>query len=602
VALLGLAPAAVLPGGLDRFTLPKAAVACLGATLVLDLPAGPLPRRWRAALAATATLAVGAALLGRAPLLQLLGRAPRFEGVVTATAYLLAFLAGTRVLAPAAAPLGARLLAWWAGAALLVGALALPELGALSWVSPGADRGGSLLGNATELGAYGVLTVGLLGAATTSPVTRPDGTGSPWWRRLVVSGTLGGLVCVVASASRGAALGLLVTGVLLLLAAQGRPARLAVLAGAFGVALVSALAPLARSRLTGASPLAAATVAGRVDLWRAALDLVRHHPLGVGPSGFADAVGSVLPASWYGTQPSALVIDSPHSLPLQVLVAGGPLLLAALGWLAWLWARAAWTVARGPALVPRSAVLAVPGYLVVLLTHFTGPSTTLPAALLAGAALPLATHPARSGGARAGTVARALSSRAARAAAALLALVLAIGATAEIALRSAIASAQHGDPRAAADRFRLAETLRPWDRSDIAAAAVHAYAALARSGDRAAAAQGLTFTGEVSALGSSPVLLGDLGSLRDAAGDLAGADRELTAALALDPHNPDLLLRAGVVAGERGELTLAESRFLEVTRTRPDSPDPWTDLAVLYRLAGRSADAAAAETQAARRR
>jgi Flp pilus assembly protein TadD len=60
--------------------------------------------------------------------------------------------------------------------------------------------------------------------------------------------------------------------------------------------------------------------------------------------------------------------------------------------------------------------------------------------------------------------------------------------------------------------------------------------------------------------------------------------------LVVDPDNPAILLRLGVVLGESGQLGRATSEFKEVIRIDPTSPDPWNDLAVIY---GQEHDAAA---------
>ena len=129
--LLGVAPAVILPGGIDRYTLPKAAVAALGAALVLTVPATRLPRRISLMIAAAAAVLVGAALLGAAPLAQLLGRAPRYEGVVVGAAYLFVFLAGTRLFAPTRPQLFDAFSTGFALATLAVGGVALIEAAGL---------------------------------------------------------------------------------------------------------------------------------------------------------------------------------------------------------------------------------------------------------------------------------------------------------------------------------------------------------------------------------------------------------------------------------------------------------------------------------------
>ena len=96
---LGLAPAAFLPGALNRFvfiklTLGAAALAC---ALMAGLP-GRLQRSSRVLLTLAGATLTASALLGQAPLAQLIGRAPRYEGLVALLVYLGALLMGAWLL------------------------------------------------------------------------------------------------------------------------------------------------------------------------------------------------------------------------------------------------------------------------------------------------------------------------------------------------------------------------------------------------------------------------------------------------------------------------------------------------------------------------
>jgi predicted TPR repeat methyltransferase len=66
-------------------------------------------------------------------------------------------------------------------------------------------------------------------------------------------------------------------------------------------------------------------------------------------------------------------------------------------------------------------------------------------------------------------------------------------------------------------------------------------------------------------------LLSD-GAARHAAGDLAGAEAQYRAVLALKPEEPNALNLWGVVAQQRGELALAVERTGRALALRPDSP------------------------------
>ena len=347
--------------------------------------------------------------------------------------------------------------------------------------------------------------------------------------------------------------------------------------------------PGTRDRLTGASPLSGATVTGRLEMWRESWALVATRPLGVGPSGYVDAIPSAHTVAWFRTQPADLILDSPHTLPLQLWAAGGPALVVVALVGAWLLARPA--ARRLAALrgdpggdLSAAALIGLPGYAVVLLTHFTGPTTTIAAATLLGAALPLA------------VAAPSTSTRPVRAAAqktwpyaagsALVATLLTLGAVAEIPLESRHRRRRCRRPDKADAAFTLATRLRPWTADDVALIALHAYAAAGRNGDQALGAHGTTWVGRVGLLSSSPRALGDAGSVSELAGDLAAADRHFAAARRSHPMTRCSTLRQGVVAAERGDLVRAEQLFLEVTRTVPVSPDAWRNLAVLYGLTG----------------
>ncbi|MFC7491264.1 MULTISPECIES: O-antigen ligase family protein [unclassified Knoellia] len=586
--LLGFAPAVILPGGLDRYTLPKAAVAAAGAVLVLTVPATRLPRRVSLVIGAGAVLLVVAALLGAAPLAQLLGRAPRYEGVVVCAAYIFAFLAGTRLFTPTRPELFAAFSKAFAFATAAVGGVALIETAGLQPLGGEEQRPGSLIGNATEQGAFGVLALGFF-ALLSVRQRRP----------LPIAATVTAVICVVTSGSRAALLGALVTAIVLAVVCVRRERRF-VLIGSLAIMLTTFALPGTRDRLTGASPLSRATVTGRLDVWRETWGLVASRPFGVGPSGFVDAIPSAHTVAWFRTQPTDLILDSPHTLPLQLWAAGGltlvVLALIGLGLLARPVARRLTVLHRHPGGdLSAAAMIGLPGYAVVLLTHFTGPTTTIAAATLLGAALPLAVT-APSPPNRLSAQAPALHSPWGYASgSALVATLLTLGAVAEVPLRVGIDAVAAGDTTRADAHFTLATRLRVWTADDIALTALHAYAAAGRNGDQALGAHGITWVGRVGLLSSSPAALGDAGSVSELAGNLAEADQHFAAARVLAPRDPVLTLRHGVVAAERGDLVRAERLFVEVTRTAPKSPDAWRNLAVLYGLTG---DAQQANAQA----
>src|ERR1700709_2775030 len=79
IALTVLSTIALLPGAMDRWVLPKVAVAVIGCLLASLAPrTGRIPTALAILLGAGAALLVLCALLGAAPIAQLLGRWPRY--------------------------------------------------------------------------------------------------------------------------------------------------------------------------------------------------------------------------------------------------------------------------------------------------------------------------------------------------------------------------------------------------------------------------------------------------------------------------------------------------------------------------------------------
>lgn len=121
-------------------------------------------------------------------------------------------------------------------------------------------------------------------------------------------------------------LGLSVT-VLVVLVAGTAKLRLAALSVLAVSALASMALPLTRHRFLMQSPLALQTVKGRGYEWSDAWRLIKQHPfLGVGPSGFLDASPTTQSAS-YVRLAGSTQLDSPHSLPLQLALGGGVVLV-----------------------------------------------------------------------------------------------------------------------------------------------------------------------------------------------------------------------------------------------------------------------------------
>lgn len=579
--LFAIAPAVIVPGALNRFVFGKLVIAAAGVALAfLARPRGRLPRLVTMLGGAVVAMLVIASAAAAHPIAALFGRAPRYEGVFVIATYATAAVAGARLLAPGTP---SRRVTWFlrasAVAALLVALLAVLESFGLRPLSSSISRPGSLLGNASDEGAYAVLAAGVLGATA---LRRRD----PW----LVAGGVAAAVTVVLSQSRAALAALVVVAAVIAVVIGGRRQPLVVAVAALAAVAVAFAIPASRDRLLERSPLAAHTAHGRVLLWQESLALLGNHPvLGVGPSGFEVAVQREHDAQWQRDVGPANPPDSPHNWLLQAGAAGGvPLLLLAIAMSVAVVVHARRRMRAGDdSGLAVGAFAGLVGYAVALLAHFTAPGETTYAAVLAGA---LVATPV-------GATAVGWRDRVASAAMALIALLFVFAAVAEIVLRSAFVSAEHGDLQTADRRFHAAQTLRPWD-VDIPLVAAHAFAQL--SLDNADAARlAADWIADAPATGD-PQLLVDEAAVQEAAGQLARADQLLTAALAADHDDPSILLRRGVVRAEAKNYAGAEGDLLHAASLSPTSPDPWRDLAVVYREQGRKPDAARATAHAQR--
>jgi O-antigen ligase len=529
ILLLSVAGAAFLPGALDRFVFPKLALAAAGAGLALSVPArGALPRGVSRLLLVAGLILLAAALHGAAPVAQILGRPPRYEGLVGLPVYLGALASGARLLGPRRARGSvAWLLDGLAVAALAIGVEAALEAAGLRPLVGNVSRPGSLLGNASDQGAWAVLALGPLAAVA----IRLRGA-------LHRAGALGAAVALVTSGSRGALAGAVVLAVVLAAQQPGRRPRIAIAVGCVILALGVLALPTTRGRVLSTTQLAGQTVTGRKLLWSETLDLVRDDALlGVGPSGYVDAIPAYHDRRYEREIGPANPPDSPHNWLLQATAAGGPALaiiaLILVGLVLRRGARARTeqpTAAESVAIGGMLAGLA--GYSVALLFYFTAPGSTPLAALFAGA-LVAAPRPSR-----------ALQSRRLRGFAvgafALLTVVLVAGALAELPLRSALLQAASGNLAAADRDFHLARDLRPWD-AGVAQTAAHAYAVLARGRETGAGRFGLPWAlKELAVYPDSIQALQDGASLESAGGRPAAGSRLLRKARRLEPENPDL--------------------------------------------------------------
>jgi O-antigen ligase/Flp pilus assembly protein TadD len=538
-----------------------------------------------------AALLVAAALAGAAPLAQLIGLGPRYEGLAVLPVYLVSGLSGARLLGPGRHPEDERLaLTLLTLAAVAVAVLAVAETAGLRPLATDVARPGSLLGNASDEGAWGVLVAGpLASGARRFPPAR--------------LGVLAALVVVVLSASRGALVGLVVAAAVLSVLAGSARMRGAVVAGVVVVGALSFALPATAPRITGSQPLARATVSGRITVWQETGHLLARHPvLGVGPSGFLDSILAEHTRSYEERIGPANPVGSPHDWLLQALVAGGPGLLAVALAVAVLTAAAGWRKSRpppwAPGLAPDAALDAaldagllagLAGYGAALLFHLTSPGPTCLAALFGGALLAVPADP----GALGHRVARTVWPAA-------LAVVLACAAVAEIPLREGVSALSSGRVQAAQRDFRVARALRPWDvEVNLTAGNAFASAASAGAGPQAARDALGWLQPALARVPGSEEVLEDLALAHEALGNYTPAIRLLDSAVATDRFNPLLLLRLGVLHAEARQLGPAAGYLLAAARLDPGSPTPWEDLALVYQEQGRPAAAAAARERAA---
>lgn len=580
VVALALAPVVMAPGAYSRFVLPTLAAAAAGVVLAaLAKPVGRLPRSLVAVAAAGAIWLTVAALSSQAPAAQLTGRWPRYEGLVALPVYLGAWWAGARLLGldeahrRRSAFVTASTCA--AGAAAVV---AVAETAGLRPLGGLAARPGSLLGNASHQGSFGVLLLGLL-------LPRAVQRREP----VAAAGSVFAAVLVVTSGSRAALLGAGVALCLIVARSDSWRSR------AFGVAAFAAVAvgalgaPATRARVTGDDTLAATTVEGRLLLWSASWELLGSSPLtGVGPSGFVDGIVPFQSQQWHGVIGPADPPDSPHNFVVQLLVAGGVALFVLGVVFCILVVRQLRKNAvqsddgdQRSSVESLGATAAVLGYSVTLLFGFTTAAVTVTACVILGMAVSEAL-PARARAARRVAAAWCLVG-------ATWTVALAAGIAGDVVVARATEAAAAGETATAQRQFSAAQRWRPWD-PDIALLAATAFAGGASVGDmqqaEAAEEWSSRSLARVPASAEARLLranaLGALGRVDQA--------RDLLAVLLEDqPHDVEVLTSAGLLAAADDDLSAALDHFVTVTRIDPGNGDAWFNVAVLADATGDAA-------------
>ena len=507
-------------------------------------------------------------------------------------------------------------LPWWLRllvlTALLVALEAVLESFGLRPLSSSVSRPGSLLGNASDEGALGVLVLGPL--AVVAGRTR-----EPW----LITGALAALVTIVLSGSRGALLGGAVVVVTLFVALGARRARVPVGIALALLAVGTLAVPATRDRVLESSPLSASTASGRLALWDDTANLLSHHlGLGVGPSGFIDAVPTEFTRGWELTYGPQTPPDSPHDWVLQASAAGGiPLaaLAVALATVIVIVGRRRFareddedeeddaralpqpSIAENAAFAGLWAGLL--GYGCCLLLTPTGPGTTPLAAFFAGALVALLPR-ARPRGSR-------VAHLTVGACAVGLGLLLAMAAIAEIPLRSAVVDVATGNYSSAVHEFTLAEDLRPWD-AELKATAGHAFVVAAELDVASGRAPGLgapasiaiddgvlPVADEVASFPDSLQALEDQALLDELTSQPATAASLLSRAQRLAPADPVVAYDQGVIELDLGRARIAVGDLRRSTESAPKAAPTWRVLADAYRSLGLRRLAAAASRHAA---
>lgn len=541
----------------------------LGAVLALGMLApsrARLSRRMVIALGAGAAVFVVTALIGRTPLLSLIGRYPRYEGLPMIAAYAAALAVGARVLTSAQPR---RVFA----SAVALGGLVNGIVAVGQAVFAGGERVTGLLSNSTTLGTFGLIALVVVGWSLATHA-----------RPLLWIGAAGAAACIVLSASRGVLVGLgaSVVVALLLRNRAAKPPRWYVLVGGAAVVMAGALlVPSTAARVTGASPFAESTITGRFLLWGESVQLWLAHPFtGVGPSRFVDAINPFHTAQWAAAVGPYAPPDSPHNVVLQVVCATGILGVVALLVIGAMAVRDALSV-RSPQLVTAATVAA--GLLATYLTSFTDPITSTLGAFVVGGALAVRHDKPLSKPVRIAT------------ATGIGALSLWLG------LSLIVAEVQYSRTLTATSPMSPAQSAiaaRPWD-PDVTRRVAYTVTALAETSGADITYVLVPLRNACASLPESTECLVTLSTASDVSGDHAAALQAADVALAVDPTNVDAHLARGIALAGLSRSAESEAAFLAAAQLRPSAPEPWTDLAKLYDSLGQTADATAARAKAA---
>lgn len=583
--LLGLAPVVMLPGLYDRWGWPVLVCASLAALCAVAAPArGFLPRWFVIACAITLFVLVIASLTGDAPIAQLFGRAPRYEGVpVWLTLFATAWTAA-RVLDFSDRNRRESIGDAWSLAATLLGGLSLLEAVGLRPLATDVDRPGSLAGNATDQGLLGVAFAVLLGAGILGDLRR--GAHLRHWH---VVGFVSALAAVATSASRAAYLGLFVATVALAIvhlraSRHRRRDALVLLGGTAALVLGAAVVPAVRERaFFTPDSLASSTIGDRWAIWRLAASVVAARPwLGVGPSGFEDAAPLHFGDEWFQRAEVGSVLDSPHNIIVQAAIAAGvPGLCGALALLAAVVIAAGVRMrvadgARRDELTGALVAMAAVG--IGMLTHVSSPKTTVLLVTLIGV---LVTRPLTPVGEPAARRSRLSALWRKGAQAGLLVVwvgLLSLWTCADAFVLTGVNAAARGQIDHASADFTAAARLRPWD-ADIPLRAAEALGGALDDGHTEAASPALDWGRQaVARLPESARSHQAMGMISQSNGDLDAAVDQLTVAVELSPADPRMHHELGVALAAAGDLPTARTQLERAGLLAPDSVSTWMAL------------------------
>jgi hypothetical protein len=380
-----------------------------------------------------------------------------------------------------------------------------------------------------------------------------------------------------------------------------------------GLIAVSFLDPVTRSRILGLSPLSGSTISDRFEIWRSAWQVLSEHPLlGVGPSGFLDAVPATYDPAGGSTLGITSVLDAPHSWPLQFALAGGwPLLILALGAavaVVVIGLRAWWTSAGSSSGFLAGALAAIVASGIGLLTHLTSPGDAILPCFLIGVLIARPTVVVAEVVAAAGSVSGAarvatripirIPTRAVqRIALGVWALFLLVAAFSEIALQSALDEI----PRNAAvanSELENIQAVRFWD-ADLSSIAAESFAAATDQKIPGSPALAVSW-----ALRSQRITPGTQASLvalgvgETAGGHLAAGASALSDAVRGDAANEQAFYRLGVTRALQKNYPASRGDLVAAAKLDPTDAAPWDALAYVYQQLGSKSQADAAHARA----